>query len=115
MRWTPENVQKLFHTICETQSLIINVETVAQNWPAATDEDSEAAPSAKAIKEFLGKYKKTMKPWATLNISFNTKDVPGTSSAASTPRKRKASAKGSSSSAKQAKTSAKESEGEDEE
>lgn len=63
-------------------------------WDLATNEDEDCkGPTPKAIKEFLGKYKKTVKPGASLNISFSAKEAAETNSPAGNPRKRKSSAK----------------------
>ncbi|KAL5361994.1 hypothetical protein BJX96DRAFT_176743 [Aspergillus floccosus] len=113
MRWTPENIEILFRTVCETQNLTINVVKVASNWPA-TESEEEKGPTPKAIKEFLGKYKKTVKPGASLNISFSAKEAAETNSAAGTGRKRQSNAKDSSP-AKKAKVIQEESDDEAEE
>ncbi|GES66769.1 hypothetical protein BO78DRAFT_422509 [Aspergillus terreus] len=113
MRWTPENIETLFRTVCETQNLTINVVKVANNWPTTEGEDCKG-PTPKAIKEFLGKYKKSVKPGASLNISFSAKEAAETNSPAGTPRKRKPSAKDASP-VKKAKVVKEESEDEDDE
>ncbi|KAF9884614.1 hypothetical protein FE257_001436 [Aspergillus nanangensis] len=83
MRWTLENEAKLLRVLLETQNIVINPAKIVEGW-----DGDEEKPTIKAIKEHLGKFKKTLKPGASLSLTGKT----GGESANSTPRKRKATA-----------------------
>ncbi|CAK48250.1 hypothetical protein CBS115989_5502 [Aspergillus niger] len=85
MRWTPENEDLLWRTIFETQTLNLDLDKIAEGWPG------DDKPTAKALKEHLGKYRKGIKSGIT--FSMNVKRPADDSSATPSPKKRRAATK----------------------
>ncbi|GKZ36403.1 hypothetical protein AbraIFM66950_007474 [Aspergillus brasiliensis] len=85
MRWTPQNEELLWQTIFETQTLNLDLDKIAEGWPGYDK------PTAKALKEHLGKYRKGIKSGIT--FSMNAKRPGDDGSVTPSPRKKRAAKK----------------------
>ncbi|PYH96656.1 hypothetical protein BO71DRAFT_427906 [Aspergillus ellipticus CBS 707.79] len=76
MRWTLDNEHLLWRTIFETQSLTLDLDTIADAWPG------DDKPTPRAIKEHLEKFRKNLTSGHSVTFSMTTKR-PATSAGAS--------------------------------
>ncbi|RAL02381.1 uncharacterized protein BO80DRAFT_472381 [Aspergillus ibericus CBS 121593] len=81
-RWTDENKAILLRLIFETQSFTIDPDKIVDAWPTENDK-----PTAKALSEQLGKYRKS---GSSISFSYTKKGKRGVSDEPGTPSPRKA-------------------------
>ncbi|KAL1848079.1 hypothetical protein Plec18167_008776 [Paecilomyces lecythidis] len=84
MRWTPETDQLLLLKILETHNLSVDAKKVAEAWPGT---EAASKPTPRAITERLVRMRAQVRSSGTGNFTIGS----GKGSAASTPRKPRAS------------------------
>ncbi|KAG0132164.1 hypothetical protein HOY82DRAFT_669536 [Tuber indicum] len=80
MKWTADNDQLLFLKLIETHDVSVRPQKIQEAWPR----DGREVPTARAISERIAKIRNAVKTASTGTTSFSP-----TSSAQTTPRKRK--------------------------
>ncbi|KAL3459118.1 hypothetical protein BJX64DRAFT_291515 [Aspergillus heterothallicus] len=86
MRWNEENKEILWNTIFKTQSFHLDLDTISAEWPG------EEKPTPKAIKEFLGRYRKSLGGDNKITFGMNAKRAGEDGIPTGKPRKKAATA-----------------------
>ncbi|KAL2862317.1 uncharacterized protein BJX67DRAFT_385692 [Aspergillus lucknowensis] len=87
MRWTKENEELLWHAIFKTQSFHIDLDKISEAWRQFPAGDEK--PTPKALKEHLGKYRKSLGGENKITFGMGSKRcVEDGAGAPATPRKR---------------------------
>ncbi|KAL3452069.1 hypothetical protein BJX65DRAFT_303782 [Aspergillus insuetus] len=82
MRWTEENKEILWNTIFKTQSFHIDLDVVSATWPG------DEKPTPKALKEHLGKYRKSLGGDNKITFGMSAKRSPDDGIPVGKPRRK---------------------------
>ncbi|KAL2831886.1 hypothetical protein BJY01DRAFT_254105 [Aspergillus pseudoustus] len=84
MRWTEDNKDILWSTIFKTQSFHLDLDTISAEWTG------DEKPTPKAIKEFLGRYRKSLRADNKITFGMSAKRAAEDGIPAGKPRKKAA-------------------------